>query len=151
MPSLILKTLFAVLGCLVAADIVGALACTLFDILDLRSNSPALSYAIWLVAGAFCGLIAYNIAGAWSSPKGRWGDWNSAPGSKRTGTVILIVSALVVVALAAAFYALYWSRGVAGDDYVPDSEPHSLVFFGAVLAGVAVGRFMLMSDPDKPA
>lgn len=136
MPSPILKTLLVVLACLIAADVVGALACTLFDILDFTSNSPALSYAIWLVLGGFCGLIAYNVAGAWSSPKGRWGDWSSAPGSKGIGTVILIVTVLVVVALAGLFYALIWTQGVAGDDYVPDSEPHSLVFFVAVLAGV---------------
>ena len=147
--SLILKTVLVTIGCLVAADAVGALACTVFDILDLRSNSPALFYAIWLVLGVFCGLLAYGFAGSWSSPKAQTGDWSSMPGASRIGTGVIITSLFVIAGLAWLFYTIYWSRGVAGDDYVPDSEPHSLVFFASVLGGMAVGRFMLMSDSGK--
>jgi hypothetical protein len=151
LPGLILKTVVVALGCLVAADIVGALACTIFDILPLRGVSAALAYAIWLVIGVFCGLFIYNIAGAWVSPKPESGDWSSTPGANRIGTGVLITSVVIVAALAWLFYAIFWSQGVAGDDYVPDSEPHSIVFFAALLGGMAVGRFALMSEPEKKA
>jgi hypothetical protein len=150
MPSLILKTVLVALGCLVAADVAGTLACTVFDILPLRAASAALAYVIWLVFGVFCGLFTYNFAGAWSSPKGQAGDWSARPGASRIGTGVLITGVCVVAGLAGLFYATLWSRGVAGEEYVPDSEPHSLVFLTAVLGGMAVGRFMFMSDPETP-
>ena len=150
MLGLILKTVVVVLGCLVAADIAGAIACTVLDILPLRGASPAVAYAIWLVFGVFCGLIAYNIAGDWSSPKGE-GDWTVRPSAGRIGAGVLVVSVLVVGALAALFYRIYWSQGVAGEYYVPDSEPHSLVFIVAVLGAMVAGRFVLMPKPDAPA
>jgi len=152
MLGLIPKTVVVVLDCLVAADIVGAIACTIFDILPFKFVSAGLAYAIWLVAGVFCGLFAYNIAGAWSSPKPEGsGDRSTVQGAERIGTGILIIGVVIVGALAWLFYTLYWSRGVAGDDYVPDSAPHSIVFFVAVLGAMAVGRFALMSTPAKPA
>ena len=150
MLGLILKTVVVVLVCLVAADIGGAIACTLLDILPLRGASPAVAYAIWLVFGVFCGLIAYNIAGDWSSPKGE-GDWTVRPGAGRIGAGVIAVSLFVVAALAWLFYVIYWSRGVDGEYYVPDSEPHSIVFFVAVLGAMAAGRFVLMPKPDSPA
>jgi hypothetical protein len=149
MSGLIPKTLLVTLGCLAAADVAGAIACTIFDILPLRGVSPALAYAIWLVFGIFCGLFSYNIAGAWASPKGGADDWSARPGASRLGTGILVTSALVVIGLAGLFYVLIWREG-GGDEYVPDSMPHSIVFFLAVLGGVGMGRFMLMSDAAKP-
>jgi hypothetical protein len=152
LPGLILKTVVVALGGLVAADIAGAIACTIFDILPLRGVSGALAYAIWLVIGVFCGLFVYNTAGAWASPKAEAaGDWSARPGASRIGTGVLITSVVIVAGLAWLFYAIYWSHGVAGDDYVPDSESHSIVFFVAVLGGMAVGRFALMSDRAKSA
>ena len=150
--GVIWKTVLVTLLCLVAADVAGAIAVTIFDILPLKFASAAVAYAIWLVLGAFCGLFAYNIAGAWSSPKPEGsGDWSTVQGAERIGTGILIIGVVIVGALAWLFYTLYWSRGVAGDDYVPDSAPHSIVFFVAVLGAMAVGRFALMSTPAKPA
>jgi hypothetical protein len=46
-------------------------------------------------------------------------------------------------------FALLWSRGGAGDDYVPDSAPHSIVFLAAVLGAAVMARFFLM--PSEPA
>jgi hypothetical protein len=150
MLGLIPKTVVVLLVCLVAADIAGALACTLFDILPLRFASPGVAYAIWFVFGVFCGLFAYNIAGDWSSPKGE-GDWTVRPGAGRIGAGVLAVSVVIVAGLAWLFYSIYWSRGVAGEYYVPDSEPHSIVFIVAVLGAMAAGRFALMPKPDTPA
>lgn len=150
MLGLILKTIVVVLVCLVLADIAGALACTLFDILPLRFASPAVAYAIWLVFGVFCGLLAYNIAGDWASPKGE-GDWTVRRGAGRIGAGVLAVSVVIVAGLAWFFYRIYWSRGVDGEYYVPDSEPHSIVFIVAVLGAMVAGRFVLMPKPDAPA
>jgi hypothetical protein len=149
MLGLILKTVVVVLVCLLLADIAGAIACTVLDILPLRSASPAVAYAIWFVFGVFCGLIAYNIAGEWSSPKGE-GDWTVRPDAGRIGVGVLIVSVVIVGALAALFYRIYWSQGVPGEYYVPDSEPHSIVFIVAVLGAMIAGRFFLMPKPDAP-
>src|ERR1700676_1377880 len=100
MPGLILKTVLVALGCLAAADIAGAFACTVLDSLPLRAISPALTDAIWLVFGALCGRITYHFAGAWASPKGQAGDWSARPGASRVGTGVLITGACVLVGLA---------------------------------------------------
>jgi hypothetical protein len=147
MLALVLKTTVVVLVCLLLADIAGAIACTAFDILPLRFASPAVAYAIWLVFGVFCGLIAYNIAGDWSSPKGD-GDWTVRPSAGRIGAGVLGVSVVIVAGLAALFYRIYWSQGVAGEYYVPDSEPHSIVFIVAVLGAMVAARFFLMPKRD---
>jgi hypothetical protein len=142
-----------VLGCLIAADIAGAVAVTIFDILPFQFVSAGLAYAIWLVLGVFCGLYAYNIAGAWASPKAEAGapDWSARGGASDIGTGILITGLVIVGALVALFYTITWSQGVAGDDYVPDSAPHSIVFFVAVAGAMIAARFMLMPTPDKDA
>ena len=134
---------------LVAADIGGAIVVTIIDILPLKFASAALGYAIWLVIGAFCGLFAYNIAGAWASPKGD-GDWTGRPGAGRIGLGVLIIGALVVAAVAWLAYAMVWSQGVAGEDYVPDSAPHSIVFLVAVLGAAVMARFFLMPGETQP-
>ncbi len=148
MPGLVLKTALVFLGCLLAADIVGVIVVALIDILPLRFASAALAYAIWFVIGVFCGLYAYGIAGAWASPKGAGGDWSARPRARRLGTGVLIVGAAVVASTAWLADAVFWSRGVAGEDYVPDSAPHSIVFFVAVLGAAAMARFFL--TPSEP-
>jgi hypothetical protein len=151
--SVIWKSVLVVLVCLVAADIAGAIAVTIFDILPLQFVSAGLAYAIWLVLGVFCGLYAYNIAGDWASPKAEAGapDWSARTGASDIGTGILITGLIVIAVLAAIFYTIYWSQGVAGDDYVPDSAPHSIVFFVAVAGAMIAARFFLMPTPDKDA
>ena len=148
MLGLALKTVLVFVGLLIAADIAGAIVVTVIDILPLRFASAALGYAIWFVGGVFCGLYAYNIAGAWAAPKAGEGDWSTRPGAGRTGTGVLVIGALVVAAAAGLFYITLWSRGVAGEDYVPDSAPHSIVFLLAVLGAAIMARFYLM--PGEP-
>jgi H+/Cl- antiporter ClcA len=148
MLGIVWKSVLVFAGCLVAADIGGVIVVTVVDILPLRFASAALGYAIWFVIGVFCGLYAYNFAAAWASPKGE-GDWSERPGARRIGTGVLIVGALVVAAAVWLGYALFWSQAVAGDDYVPDSAPHSIVFLVAVLGAAVMARFFLM--PSEPA
>ena len=147
MLGVVWKTVLVFVGALVAADIGGVIVVTVIDILPLRFASAALDYAIWFVIGVFCGLYAYNFAGAWAAPKGE-GDWSGRPGARRIGTGVLIVGALVVASVAWLAYAMFWSKGVAGEDYVPDSAPHSIVFLIAVLGAAVMARFFLM--PGAP-
>ena len=115
--------------------------------------SAGVAYAIWLVLGAFCGFYAYNIAGEWASPKAEAGapDWSARPGAGGIGLGVLITALIVIGALVALFYAIIWSHGgvASDDDYVPDSLPHSIVFFLAVTAAVIGARFFLMPTPTK--
>jgi hypothetical protein len=140
---------------LVVADIIGVIVCTLLDVAPLRYKSSLLPYAIWLVLGIFTGLIAYNAAGAWASTKaegeaeGADLDWSARPGARRIGSRIVAAGALILAALAALFWYLYWSRNVAGEYFVPDSAPHSILFFLAVFGGMLVARTALMPSPAK--
>ena len=77
MLGLVVKTVLVFVGLLIAADIGGVIVVTVIDILPLKFASAALSYAIWFVGGVFCGLYAYNIAGAWAAPKTGEGDWST--------------------------------------------------------------------------
>ena len=149
MPGWIWKTVVVAIGCLVAADIAGVVAVTLVDIVLPGANSPAFAYAVWLVFGVFCGLFIYSYGGSWSSPKVETGDWTARPGSTRIGTRVFITGLVAIVGVGFLLYATLWSRGIVGEDYVPDSEPHSIVFLLSAIAGMALGRFMLMSDPEK--
>ena len=140
---------------LAVADVIGVVVCTLIDVAPLRHKSSLLPYAIWLVLGIFTGLFAYNAAGAWASAKavGAAGaadlDWSARPGARRIGSRIVAASALILAALAVLFWKLYWSRNVAGEYFVPDSAPHSILFFLSVLGGMLVARAALMPSPAK--
>ena len=143
-------TAAVLLVCLLIADVIGALACTFFDVMLYTNDSPAAPYAIWFVLGVFSGLFTYLLAGGLWSPGPAAADWTKLPGAHRIGLGVIIVSLLTVVGLSAFFYRTTWSKGVEGEYYVPDSEPHSLVFLVAVLGAMIMGRFMLMPTPDKP-
>ena len=150
-----LKAALILLVFLVVADIIGVVVCTLIDVAPLRHKSSLLPYAIWLVLGIFTGLFAYNAAGAWASTKPEGAaatadlDWSARPGARRIGSRIVAAAALILTALAALFWKLYWSRNVAGEYFVPDSAPHSILFFLAVFGGMLLARTALMPSPAK--
>jgi Na+/citrate or Na+/malate symporter len=151
MLGTVLKTILVLLGCLVAADVIGVLVGTIIDVLPFRFKSAALFYVIWFVAGAFCGFFAFNMAGSWASPATTKDDWSSLPGSRRIGNVILLVSAVILAGLTWLFDRIYWSQGVGGEYYVPDSASHSITFVVAVLAAMLLARFALMPKPGSGA
>ena len=139
----LVKIVAALIGCLIVADVVGVIACVVIDVAPLRHNSSALPYAIWFVLGVFTGLFAYSMAGEWTAPaKGR--EWTAQAGASRRGSHIVGVGAVVMIALGLLFHALYWSRGVAGEYFVPDSAPHTIVFLGTVFASMLFFRLALM-------
>jgi hypothetical protein len=144
----VVKAIIALLACLAAADLVGVVVCVLFDVAPLRHSSAALPYAIWFVLGIFSGLIAYNAAGAWASPKSE-GDWTTLPDAGRTGNLVVGTSFATLFALAVLFYQLYWGRGVAGEYFVPDSAPHTMLFLASTAFAMAVARVTLMPKPGS--
>jgi hypothetical protein len=137
-----LKTLVVLVAWLVALDIVGVIACVLFDVVPLRGSSAALPYAIWFVLGVFAGFLVFATAGAWAAEAGEQ-DWMERPGGMAVGNRVLISSLLILVGLAAFFWWLYWSRGVAGEYFVPDSMPHTIVYFLSAFGAMLVGRSTL--------
>jgi len=142
-----LKTAIAYLVCLALGDVVGVVACTIFDIAPIRGSSAALPYAIWFVLGVFVGLIAAFAAGTWIA--GRDDKWDEGPRAGPIATGIFLSALAVSIALCVLFWTLYWAKGVEGEYYVPDSMPHSLTYLIAALIGLWLVR--LVSKPQPKA
>lgn len=141
-----LKTAIVFLLCLAAGDLVGVIACTILDIAPIRGWSAALPYTIWFVVGVFAGLVAAYGAGTWIAGKG---EWDSGPGARRTIAGIFVSALAVSVALCVLFWKLYWSRGVEGEYYVPDSQSHTITYLVAALGGMWL--VWLVSKPSPKA
>jgi hypothetical protein len=146
MIGTVLKAVIAFLVCLVVADVIGVVVCVVIDVAPLRHGSAILPYAIWLVLGAFAGFVAFGFAGAWASASGNE-KWVDEPGAPRIGNVVLLSGLVVVLALCATFYWLYWSRGVVGEYFVPDSMRHTLTFLLAALGAMLAARSALKPMP----
>lgn len=140
------KTAIVFLLCLAAGDLVGVIACTVLDIAPIRGWSAALPYAIWFVVGVFAGLIAAHGAGVWISGKD---EWDNGPGARRLIAGIFLSALAVSVALCVFFRTLWWSRGVDGDYYVPDSQSHTITYLVAALGGMWL--VWLVSKPSAKA
>lgn len=138
-----MKTGVVLIACLIAASVVGAIVCTLFDIAPIRAKSALLPYAIWFVLGIFCGLSAYQGAGAWVLAD-REGEWTDHGEAFPVGNVIVISGAAMLAMLLLLFRQLYWTAGVAGEYYVPDSASHSVLFALGVLGAMAGAHFLLL-------
>ena len=140
-----LKTAAVYIACLVAGDVVGVIAATIFDIAPIRGSSAALPYAIWFVLGVFVGFIALFGAGSWISGKGE--TWSDGPEGVALATRIFLFALGVSVAISVFFWWLYWSRGVNGEYYVPDSAPHTIVYLVSALGAMWLGRLALKPSP----
>lgn len=147
-PVVAAKAAVVLILCLIVADVVGVIVCSLFDIAPIRAKSALLPYAIWLVLGIFCGLSAYQGAGTWAFAD-REGEWTGHREAFRVGNVIVATGAGILAALLFLFRGLYWTTGVAGDYYVPDSAPHSILFALSVLAAIAGTHFLLLPTPPS--
>jgi hypothetical protein len=142
-----LKAAIAFVVCLALGDVVGVVACTIFDIAPIRGNSAALPYAIWFVLGVFAGLFAMGGAVTWISGKDEIGSASAETAA--LATRIFLSGLVVALAIGAFFWRIYWSQGVAGEYYVPDSAPHTIVYLVSALAGMWFGR--LVSKPMPKA
>ena len=99
--------------------------------------------ALWLVLGLLCGLFSYSTAGKIASSKSpadettptlAFDDWISRPDSGKAGLLVLLVTFIVLAALAVFFNLLWWGGSMEPSGFVPDSRPLTLTFFGAVFA-----------------
>jgi hypothetical protein len=135
------KTAWVLILTLVVTDVIGVVACTLFDILPSRSDSAALPYAIWFVLGAFAGFIAFFSAVGMDEAGGATAQ------TKRAGLIAVATSAAILLALGLFFYRIYWSQSVAGDYYVPDSASHTITFFVAVFGAMLIGKGAARPSP----
>lgn len=142
-----LKAAIVFLACLALGDVVGVVACTIFDIAPIRSNSAALPYAIWFVLGVFTGLFAMAGAMTWASGKDVFG--NDSAENAGLAIRIFLIGLVLALAIGTFFWRIYWSQGVVGDYYVPDSAPHTIVYLLSALGGMWLGR--LVSTPQRKA
>jgi hypothetical protein len=148
MIAAIWKGAVALIVCLVVIDVIGVVACVWFDIKPFGGNSAALPYAIWFVGGIFAGAFTLILAGRWITANESWMDRPEAPG---IAARILMVCAPILAALIFFFWRIYWSQGVAGEYFVPDSMPHSLTYFLSALTVFVAAPFILTSKPKPPA
>jgi hypothetical protein len=142
---IMLKTLIVLGFHLVAANLIGVIACLLFDVAPLRFDSGALPYAIWTVLGIFTGFIVFGAAGEWAAPEGK-GEWSGRPGAARTGNLVLATGLAGMAGLGLLFNGLWWSRGVHGEYFVPDSAPHTITFFGSTALAMLIGRHAAIEE-----
>jgi len=142
-----LKAAIVIVACLALGDVVGVVACTIFDIAPIRGDSAALPYVIWFVLGIFAGLFALAGAVTWASGKEAFAS--ESPETAALATRIFLVGLVVALAIGVIFWRIYWSQGVVGDYYVPDSAPHTIVYLLSALGGMWVGR--LVSTPRPKA
>jgi hypothetical protein len=137
-----------ILAYLVAFDVLGVAVSFIFDALPLEGVSTFLFYTVWLVAGVFCGLLAYNKAGS-ILLKVKEGDWSGDPGSGKTGLVIIFITAIVLANFIALFKVSAWKAGGASDPFVPDSIPLTYTFFITMLVSMIGGHFFLRPKPTQ--
>lgn len=147
MIATFLKTAIAFIVCLAIGDVVGVVACSILDIAPIRGKSAALPYMVWLVDGVFVGLITAFIAGTLIAAKDD--RWDEGPKATAIATGIFLSALAVSVALCVFFWKIYWSQGVEGEYYVPDSQSHSITYLVAALGGIWLVR--LVSKPQPKA
>jgi hypothetical protein len=140
-----LRTLALMLFWLVLADVAGVLVCFVLDVAPLRYDSGALPYAIWFVLGAFTGFIAFGTAGEQTAPAGE-GEWGTRQGARRSANIVVATGFALLPALGVLFNHLWWSRGVNGEYFVPDSAPHTITFFVAILLAMLIGRHAMVEE-----
>ena len=141
------KSAVALIVCLAVIDVIGVLACMWFDIKPFGGNSAALPYAIWFVGGVFAGVFTMIWAGNWISGNEGWMDRPEAPG---IAARVLATCAIILGGLSFFFWRIYWSQGVVGEYFVPDSMPHSLTYFLSALAVLVAAPFVLKPKPPAP-
>jgi len=144
------KVLACMVVSLVVFDIAGVVVCFFFDVMPLRDSSTALSYAIWFVLGAFCGLLGYNGGGSCASPNAE-GDWTSHKDAAKTGLLVILATLVILVTLGFVCYRLMWQYHPESSSFVPDSEPLTLTFFVAVSAAQVFAHTTLLPEPQKVA
>ena len=147
MIRIVLRTILFLAVWLIVFDVIGVVACVIFDVVPFRGSSGALPYAIWFVLGIFAGGITVMSAG--ERPAGAEdSDWTDDADAPKKAAIVFLTSLVLLGALAAFFNRIYWSRGVEGEYFVPDSMPHTITYFVSILCPML---FVLFSTKPKRA
>jgi hypothetical protein len=141
------KSAVALIACLAVIDVIGVLACVWFDIKPFGGNSAALPYAIWFVGGIFAGVFTLILAGRWIAADEGWMD---RPEARAIAGRVLLTCTVILAGLSFFFWRIYWSQGVAGEYFVPDSMPHTLTYFLSAFAALIAAPFVLGPKPAAP-
>ena len=131
-------------------DIAGVVVSFVFEVAGVvsRDISAALFYVLWLVLGVFCGLLNYNTAGSFASPKSGT-DWTERVDASQTGLLVCAISILLLMGLSVLLFSIFWSRAGEGDHYVPDSMPLTLTFLVAIAAATFLAHHALRPSPKQ--
>ena len=135
-----------ILGYLVGIDVIAVIACLVTEILSI--GFIILYGTIWLVAGIFCGLLAYNAAAS-SVSTYEEGDWTGGPDASKAGLIALAMGISIIVALSMIFYRLFWQGSSSENVYVPDSMAMSLIFFISIVLSMVFGHTLFRPKPSK--
>ncbi|HEY5711207.1 MAG TPA: hypothetical protein VIT38_04860 [Allosphingosinicella sp.] len=145
-----LRTIMFLAVWLIVFDVIGVIACVIFDVVPFRGSSGALPYAIWFVLGIFAGGITVMSAG--DPPAGEGDDdWTDDADAPRKAAIVFLTSLAMLGALAAFFNHIYWSQGVEGEYFVPDSMPHTITYFVSILAPMLLVLFTPKPRPSRGA
>lgn len=143
-----IKAILFILGCLVGFDIAGAIVCFIVEVLGFEFK--ALYFTIWFVAGVFCGLIAYDMAGRVLSNKPEDKvDWSNTSESGRIGITVLIITALTLVALSVLFKKIFWVGSPIEGGYSPDGMAMTLTYFITIVGAMVLGHFVFRPGASK--
>ena len=99
----IVKVTATIVLYVVVFDVIGVVVSFVLDVLPLLGKSILAFYALWFVLGVFCGLLAYNLAGALITPDAG-GDWTSRAGASRTGRLVTATSLTLMLVIVIASY-----------------------------------------------
>ena len=136
---------------IVLADLVGVFVSFVLDVAPMRHKSAGLGYAIWLVLGIFAGLVYGGAAVSLASGRDPDVVWTDHPRARSIARTIQVVTAVLLVALAALFWVLFWGSSTATEwAVVPDHMATTLVFFVAFMGGAMLGSTSMVPAPNDP-
>jgi hypothetical protein len=93
-----------------------------------------LPYSVWLFMGLYCGLLNYDSAASRAAQPTDAGDWYRQEDSGKTGILVILTAAAVLVVLSIPCFYLWWQFPQDPSIYVPVSFPLSMTFLGTLLA-----------------
>ncbi len=144
----IVITVLIMAGFMVAFVVGGVVLSFVIDILPIRGHSAGVFYAIWFVAGVFCGMLGYNAAGLVLSGKGEL-DWSQRPGAATVGWFIIGVTLIVAVGVFLVCRTLIWTGPPSDSFFVPESQLHTITYLATIFLATLVAQRLLGPDAKR--
>jgi hypothetical protein len=124
-----LRTIMFLAVWLIVFDVIGVIACVIFDVVPFRGSSGALPYAIWFVLGIFAGSITVMSAGERREEETRTGRTCG-----RTRKAVSFLTSLAMLGALPPSSTTFIGAGASREYFVPDSAPHTITYFVSILA-----------------